>query len=219
MKLEFAKRHQRPAVLERGTLVGPDCRRFLDEHVEILEDARVGMVRRGHSAADSDFVKMHTRVLAPLAVVSRITRRVNGAGANGLLLEADQTELIAACSEFGRAWRESYERKLTPKGHIAEVRVPQFVRWYEACGVFGEDGVEALHVLDSACRRVVRCMRNPEARKEAQDLHHAARVATPDLVREIRSRMSKKKKNSCSGNSRRVCKRRGTLEGRWCWWQ
>jgi hypothetical protein len=75
---------------------------------------------------------------------------------------------------------------LAPKGHVVVVHVPQFVRWCEACGVFGEDGVEALH-----CRRI---MRNPEARKKAQDLHHAARAATPDLVRDICAHVEGEKK-------------------------
>jgi hypothetical protein len=30
--------------------------------------------------------------------------------------------------------------------------VPWFVDEYGICGVFGEDGCEALHVLDSLCR-------------------------------------------------------------------
>jgi hypothetical protein len=33
-------------------------------------------------------------------------------------------------------------------------------------GVFGEDGVEALHVTDSAARRLVRQIKNPEARRK-----------------------------------------------------
>jgi len=76
------------------------------------------------------------------------------------------------------------------------VHVPQFVLWYHACGVFGEDGVEALHVADSACRLIVRCMRNPVDRKKAQDLHHLARVVTPALLRTIHTRQSKKKKEA-----------------------
>ena len=49
---------------------------------------------------------------------------------------------------------------------------PWFVDEYGICGVFGEDGCEALHVLDSLCRKMVRQMRNPEARHKAHTLHH-----------------------------------------------
>jgi hypothetical protein len=69
---------------------------------------------------------------------------------------------------------------LTLKGHIAVARVPWFVDEYGICGVFGEGGCEALHVLDSLCRKMVRQMRNPEARRHnAHTLHLTARSFTP----------------------------------------
>jgi len=69
--------HQRSEVLV-GTLVGPDCRRVLGDFVGILEDIRAGMVAAGQSEEDADdFVELHSRVLAPLAVVSRMTRKVD----------------------------------------------------------------------------------------------------------------------------------------------
>jgi len=76
------------------------------------------------------------------------------------------------------AWNASYNRSLTPKGHIVVAHVPWFVDQCGICGVFGEDGCEALHVLDSPCRKMVRQMRNPEARHEAHTLHHTARSFT-----------------------------------------
>jgi hypothetical protein len=59
-----------------------------------------------------------------------------------------------------------------------------------------EDGAEALHVVDSLCRRIVRQMRNPEARHKAHTLHHLARSFTPELQRDIHTRQSKKKKDA-----------------------
>jgi hypothetical protein len=100
--------------------------------------------------------------------------------------------LTAVCNGFGKAWRASYGRKLTPKDHIMEVRVSEFVLCYHACGMFGEDGAEVLHVIDSASRLIVRCMRNPADRKRAQDLHHLARVVGPDVFWKIRRWQSKK---------------------------
>ena len=73
-----------------------------------------------------------------------------------------------------RSWHDlakELRRILTPKGNIVEVHVPEFVLGHLARGVFGEGGVEALHVIDSACRLVMWCMHNPIDRKRAQDIH------------------------------------------------
>ena len=67
-----------------GALVGPDCRRLLENHEAILEAIRQGMVAARHSGGDAkDFVNRHTSVMKELVVVSSFTRRVNGAGAGG----------------------------------------------------------------------------------------------------------------------------------------
>ena len=100
-------------------------------------------------AEAEDFVQRHSHVTAPLALVSNGTRRVTGSGADGLLSADENTELKEACAAFGVAWKASYDRPLTPKGHIVVAHVPWFVGEYGICGVFGEDGCEALHVLDS----------------------------------------------------------------------
>ena len=186
-----------------GALVGPDCRKLLEKHTEILEDIRKGVVAAGHGDAEAkDFVEKHTAVLKEVEVVSTITRRVDGGGADKCLSAGERAELKRACAAFGTAWRANYvdrfgePRMLTPKGHIVEVHVPEFVDMFHACGVFGEDGAEALHVVDSLCRRIVRQMRNPEARHKAHTLHHLARSFTPELQRDIHTRQSKKKKDA-----------------------
>lgn len=61
-----------------------------------------------------------------------------------------------------------------------------------------EDGSEALHVVDSLCRRIVRQIHNPESRHKAHTLHHLARTFTPELQREILERQSQKKKNAAA---------------------
>ena len=103
------------------------------------------------------------------------TRRVTGSGADGLLSEDEKTELKGACAAFGVAWNASSKRPLTLKGHIVVAHVPWFVDQYGICGVFGEDCCEALHVVDSLCRKMARQMRNPEARHKAHTLHRTAR--------------------------------------------
>ena len=105
-----------------------------------------------------------------------------------MLGASELMELEKACASFGAAWRKSYSHreKLTPKGHIVEVHVPYYARLYGTCGVFGEDGAEAIHVSDSACRRIVRVMRNPVDRHKAQVLHRLAYAHTPPMDRQKR---------------------------------
>jgi len=171
-----------------ATLVGPDCRRFLKHHTGILADIRAVMVLEKYGDAECDsFVKRHADVLKPLGVVLHETRKVR------MLTVEELGTLKAACGEFGAAWRVSYplRAKLTPKGHIVEHHVWRYAELYGTCGVFGEDGAEAIHVSDSACRRIVRQMRKPEDRHKAHTLHHLAYSYTPSLVRTPRSRRSK----------------------------
>ena len=127
----------------------------------------------------ADFVQRHSCVIVPHVLMSNGTRRVTGSGADGLLSEDKKTELKGACAAFGVAWKASYDRLLTPKGHIIVAHVPWFVDRYGICGIVGKDGCEALHVVDSLCRKIARQMRNPEARHKAHTLHHTARSFTP----------------------------------------
>ena len=50
---------------------------------------------------------------------------------------------------------------------------------------FGEGGVEALRVADSAARRLMRQINKPEARHKAHTLHYTARMFNPLLKRFI----------------------------------
>ena len=64
-----------------------------------------------------------------------------------------------------------YKDLLTVKGHVVEEHVPEFVGLFGTCGILGEDGVEGLHPQDTLVRRIVRCVRNPEARHRAHTRH------------------------------------------------
>jgi hypothetical protein len=169
-------------------MVGPDCRIFLDKYDGISKIIRLGIIKAGHSPEEfTAFVKRHARVLKELEIIiGRITRRVKGTGPNGLLSEAEKTALKDAYAAFGAAWKLSYpNRALTSKGHVVVVHVPWFVDKNGICGVLGEDGGEAVHVTDSAARRQVRQVKNPEAHHKAHTLHHTARMFTPLLKRVI----------------------------------
>jgi hypothetical protein len=63
--------------------------------------------------------------------------------------------------------RASKQKGLIVKGHIVEKHLVNYARYYGTLGVFGEDGLEALHPSDTRSRVVVRAMRNSEARHRA----------------------------------------------------
>ena len=92
-----------------ATLMGPDCRTLLAGYVSILATISAAIVAAGHGEEEAlGFVARHSRVLKPLEVVSRGTRRVIGKGPNGLLDDGEKTALKSACAAFGVAWRNSY---------------------------------------------------------------------------------------------------------------
>ena len=99
-------------------------------------------------------------------------------------------ELAGARAKFGEAWRVSYphQNEMAMMGHIVEVHVPEFARKSEAAGVFGKDGLEATHPHDTLVRRLVRQMRNPEARHAARTLHPEGKRYTLELDREKKER-------------------------------
>lgn len=68
----------------------------------------------------------------------------------------------AACAAWGRAFRAAYPDHaiLTPKGHSVQKHVMFFARLYGTCGIFGEDGLEALHPMAAMARLVVRSVKN-----------------------------------------------------------
>ena len=169
-----------------ATLVGPDCQRF--RRTTLLEGIKSSdMLAAGHPESEcADFVTRHSAVLAPLNTVLQLTRKTEM-----LNRETEIPALREACAQFAAAWRENYsdrDRMLTVKGHIVEAHVADFVEHYGTAGVFGEDGAEAIHVSDAACRRIVRQMRNPVERHKAAMLHHIAYQFTPALKRDIKKR-------------------------------
>jgi len=119
------------------------------------------------------------------------------------MLSADEiTELKDACARFGQAWRTGYRNLLTVKGHVVEEHVPEFAELYGTCGIHGEDGVEGLHPQDSLVRRIVRSMRNPEARHKAHTRHLRAMAQCTGLTnRDVKTRMSAKKRDAAAATA------------------
>ena len=183
--------------LNSSQLVGPDCRRFLLLFGPILSDLASKITNAGHSKAEADdFVKRHTAVLEPLVVVGHLTRAVR------MLSAGEISELKLACARFGAAWRTGYRDLLTVKGHVVEEYVPEFVDLFGTCGILGEDGVEGLHPQDTLVRRIVRCVRNPEARHRAHTRHLEAMVyCTGRTKREVKVRISKKQRLAAAADA------------------
>ena len=84
------------------------------------------------------------------------------------------------------------------KGHVVEENIPEFVDLFGTCGILGEDGVEGLHPQDTLVRRIVRSVRNPEARHKAHTRHLQALVfCTGRTKREVKERISQKQRVAC----------------------
>lgn len=81
-----------------GQLVGPDCRRFIKHHKEILADIGNAVEAHGWSAAESqDLVARHCDVIEHLDVVGHYSRAVR------TLTPSEIDELARACAKFGEA--------------------------------------------------------------------------------------------------------------------
>ena len=91
-----------------------------------------------------------------------------------MLSEEELVKLELHCHEYARTFRAAYPDRnglMTPKGHLLADHVPILARRFGTCGVFGEDGIESLHPLDTAARMITRSMRDPVARARATEIH------------------------------------------------
>ena len=155
-----------------GTLVGPDVRKLLRVYDQILQAVAAEMAKIHGDAEAARFVHRYSSVFAPLCIISHLTRStLEGREKYGRFSPEQLTELDTACATFGQAFRAAHERMLTVKGHIVERHIPLFARHYGILGIFGEDGLESLHPLDSRIRLITRTMRNPKRRSIATMRH------------------------------------------------
>ena len=152
-----------------NTLVGGDCRKTLVHQEDIVLTVVAEIKASGYPEAEAEeFQTKHCALLKPLAFISELTRRATG------ILNDEEIELLDKnIKEYVKARREYPGNKkiLTPKEHVLEDHVMYYVRKYKTLGIFGEDGLEALHPKDTRKRHLTRCMRNPEARVKAHMNH------------------------------------------------
>jgi hypothetical protein len=152
-----------------GTLVGPDCRRFLAEYRDIFQRLRskIAEVYIDDPRKATDFYDRHCPILFNLDIITHLTRKVE------MLTVEEMDTLEGACSGYPTAFRIAYPGHiiLTPKGHTVEKHIMYFIRKYGTLGVFGEDGLEALHPMESRARLIVRTMRNSVQRHKSMQSH------------------------------------------------
>ncbi len=123
-------------------------------------------------------------VLDQLVIISHLTRTTRR------LLDNEIAELKKACAAFGDASRASRpERQVcTIKGHLIEVHVTEQAEKLGYVGRLGEDGMEAIHPMDTRCRMFTRNIKNPAMRLEAQQMHLTACQMVASIDRPKRQR-------------------------------
>ena len=139
-----------------GNMVGFHCREFCRRYEEILKEIAAKVAEKhGEETADAWRVK-HCSVLKHLAVISHLTRAVR------ILDEVEKSNLREACASYPKAFRLAHPEHatVTPKIECIERHIMRFIDLFGTLGVFGEDGLESYHPLESRARYIVRTMRS-----------------------------------------------------------
>ena len=156
-----------------GTLVGPDCRRFLDEWENILTELEE-IVKSEKGSLATDFKGRFGKVLKPLAIISRYTRAVR------VLPLHERNLLKAACNDFAGEYGTCFKDKdiATPKAFLIMAEISRYVDMHHTLGIFSEEAMESLHPQDNKFRLRVRTIRDPIARHQALMKFHRIFQAT-----------------------------------------
>lgn len=148
----------------KNTLNGGAVWKLFENHKKLLEMMAKKIVEEGHPVSvGSSFMVRHASVLEPMKIACSLARAAR------VLSKDELITLEAACKETARAWRQSYPDAavLTPKMLSLETDVPRIARKRRSIGLFGEDGMEALHPKWREAMEMVKCIRNPEAKATA----------------------------------------------------
>jgi len=154
-----------------GAIVGPDCRKFLKMFRAVLEIIRAEIEKKTWRCEGQKWFDRHVAVLKELDVVGNYCLLPR----TSMLLLEELDALQAACTAYGAAYREAYPNHpiLTHKGHLIEMHLASIARRFGTVGIFGEDGMEAMHPLDSRARLLVQSMRKAVDRHKALTAHTA----------------------------------------------
>jgi hypothetical protein len=91
-------------------------------HSSIIAELAAKIAEVEGPAAAAEFSVRHLRVLEELSILSHHTRTTE------MLTPVQLNELDLACTNFGVAYRLSYDKIFTVKGHIIELHVSAFAR-------------------------------------------------------------------------------------------
>ena len=131
---------------------------YLKEYRAVLGIVRDAIRDRYGCDKADEFFADHCSTLEHLSVVNHFTRKVD------MLTPDEIGQLEIACAGFATAFRLIDQKRvytptsthdigtLTVKGHAVECHVVDWARRFGTCGALGEDGMEALHPLDTAAR-------------------------------------------------------------------
>ena len=142
-----------------GQFMGADCRLFAERRESILRPVQSKIAELFGEAQANKLFETHCGILGQLNIIGHHIRHVD------MLLTAQIDELRVACAEYGIAYPDHVV--LTPKGHLIEAHIIPFATYFGTIGVFGEDGMEAIHPMDTSARVLVRSMRNAIKRHQA----------------------------------------------------
>ena len=176
-----------------GQLVGPHLWRLFKRYWSIFAKlkARATHPSLGYDPADLDaLIGMVSPGFAALAALEPLMR------ATRLLTDAELDSIDTNCAALGATWRLHFAIKgkaaHTPKIHCFERHVPAYARLHGTLGMFGEESVEALHPAWTAAARICRAIRDPKAKLLATKRRVEAKQRCKAIVREKKSRQSKK---------------------------
>ena len=144
-----------------GSFVGNHCRKFASICETILGAVRDVIAQMYPDSDEATiFFDRHCGILKCLNTIGHYTRLVD------MLSETQIEQLRVATVEYSRLCRIAYPNHqiFTPKSHFYESHLMDFVAHFGTVGIFGEDGMEALHPMDTRARMLVRSMRNPVQR-------------------------------------------------------
>ena len=159
----------------KNTMNGPAVWLFFKHHATLLQKMAIKITDVGHSSeVGAQFVSRHAAVIKPLGEACSLARAARR------LTDDEISKLEEACMAVGVEWRKSYPDAavLTPKMLSLVTDVPRIAKKWKSIGLFGEDGMEALHPKWRDAMLMVRCMRNPEHKLKAglDKLHMKMRV-------------------------------------------
>ena len=175
-----------------GALIGPCCKRLLENSAKIFQRIRVVLKANKKEGVTDDFIdktlRKYDALFQEFDVCCSIMRSID-------MQTDDEIEAFRASSiNFGRLWRSAFgiDPRVTPKLHLLESHVYQQLCRFGVLALFSEDPIERLHHQWKVASRRVCGIREYEKRER----HLAKREAALNspAVQEVVSSIAAKRK-------------------------